>query len=642
MSRSRPAGTSEPSVTRRRILSAAAVSALALPLAGCAAPALHVGALTGWNVLLVTIDTLRADHVGFAGCKEADTPVMDRLAARGVAFETAVSAAPVTLPSHATILTGLYPPRHGALDNGLFALPEGSVTLAGALRDEGYDTAAFVGAHVLHRQYGLDQGFAWYGDRFRQARAERRAGTVVERATEWLGRRDRSRPFFLWAHFYDPHAPYDPPPSFRARFPASPYDGEIAYADSSLGALLAAVKAQAALDRTLVVVTSDHGEAFGDGGELTHGILLREATLRVPLVLDAAGRIGGGRRVKEVVSLADVFPTVLELLGVPVPADLDGVSLVTALDGRGEVAPRTVYSETTMPQDELGWSPMAGARDARWARVVSPIPELYDLRSDPRQLKNLDGAAREESDRLDRFVEKVRSRARQIVPRTMSRSDVEALEALGYVVGAKSPTWSGDDPKLHIALWRRMNALREALRRGEDGRVLSEVEVLLAEDPENPLLRSLRGQARVATGRFDDGIDDLRAAFEATGSIARDGTLLARSLAQAGRVDESEALLRTFVAAEPLDANHRFNLGLMLLEAGRLTEARDAFEAAHELNPMAVDVLANLALVHAQLRDDPERAITLIDRAIELARNDDRPRQMKADVLEALGRREER
>ena len=507
--------------------------------------------------------------------------------------------------------------------------------------------AAVVGAYVLQRQYGLNQGFDWYGDRFRQARApgaahqERRAGTVVERATEWLNGRDRSRPFFLWAHFYDPHSPYDPPPSFRARFPAAPYDGEIAYADSCLGALLSVVKAQAALDRTLVVVTSDHGEAFGDGGEETHGLLLREATLRVPLLLDAAGTIGHGRRVKDVVSLADICPTVLELVGAPVPGDLDGIPLLPVLGGDGRLAARAVYSETILPRDQFGWAPMAGARDARWARVVSPIPELYDLGADPRQFRNLDGTERAECDRLEAFVESLRGRARTSVPRTMSPTDAEALRALGYVVGSTSPTWQGDDPKLRLRLWHRMNALREALERGENDHVLREVESLLAEDPGNPLLRSLRGQARVATGRADEGIEDLRAAFEGTGSVALEGTVLARSLAGTGRVDEAEALLRTFRAAEPLSPDHAFNLGLLLSESGRLREACDAYEDAHRLNPMAVDILANLAMVHARLRDDPERAIELIDRAIELARNDDRPRRMKPEVLKALGRHEE-
>ncbi|MBZ0270102.1 sulfatase, partial [bacterium] len=292
--------------------------------AGCARGP-SPGDLAGWNVLLVTIDTLRSDRLGFEGWTAADTPVLDRLAAGGVVFRTALATAPVTLPSHASILTGLYPPRHGALDNGIYSLPEGVPTLATILKDAGYATSASIGAYVLHRQYGLARGFDVYDDRFRHPSAdaarERRGAHVVDRAIRWLRERDHDAPFFLWAHLYDPHAPYSPPAEY-AGF-ADPYDGEIAYVDACIGALLDALREEGSLARTLVVVTADHGEAFGDGGERTHGLLLRESTLRVPWILRAKGALPGGREIADVVSGADVAPTVLALLGLPVPAGLD-------------------------------------------------------------------------------------------------------------------------------------------------------------------------------------------------------------------------------------------------------------------------------------------------------------------------------
>lgn len=624
-----------------------AAGIVAAGLAGCSrGPA--TGDLAGWNVLLVTIDTMRADHVGFAGDKAASTPVMDGLAEEGVSFETAVAAAPVTLPSHATILTGRYPPAHGALDNGVYSLPDDVPTLATRLKAEGWQTGAVVGAYVLHRQYGLARGFDAYDDRFRRPRArggggmhsERRAGAVVDRALEWLGTRDPARPFLLWAHFYDPHAPYDPPPEYRVRFASSPYDGEIAYTDASLGRLLEALGRAGVLERTLVIVTSDHGEAFGDGGEQTHGVLLRESTLRVPWLMWAHDMLPPGRRVRGVVSGADLVPTVLDLLGLPPMEGADGTSLVAAM-GSGRSEGRVAYSETVLPRDQYGWSDLAGARDDRWARVMAPIPELYDLAADPTEQDNLGDEPTEPARRLDDVIASVRAGARDAGHRTMGDEEMESLRSLGYVVSPSAPEFTGADPKERVGLWKKVDEAQRALDAGKPRDVLSITEEILAVDPGNRVARGLKGEALVGLGRFDEGLDELREVFEETGSLDHDGSILARALAVAGRTDEAERLLRTFIAAQPLYAEHRFNLGVLLAQSGRLEEAAAEYEAARERNPDAVHILSNLAVTLAKLGRDPDRAVELIDRAVELAGGDDRPRLMRAQVLHDLGREEE-
>src|SRR5215212_5202740 len=270
------------------------------------------------NVLLITLDTLRADHVGAYGSRAGSTPAIDSIAARGVRFEQAGSAVPLTLPSHATILSGLLPLHHGVRNNGAGSFPSDRPTLATLFSEKGYRTAAFLGAFVLDRRFGLNRGFDVYDDEIPRdptlgdhLEAERRGDAVADRAAAWLSQPD-SRPFFAWVHLYDAHAPYTPPEPFRTRYAASAYDGEIAFVDQQIGRLLAALEQSGQRDRTIIVVTGDHGEALGEHGELTHGLLLYEGTLRVPLIIEAPGTLDP-HVVTTPVSLADVAPTVAGL-----------------------------------------------------------------------------------------------------------------------------------------------------------------------------------------------------------------------------------------------------------------------------------------------------------------------------------------
>jgi len=352
------------------------------------------GAAAGFNILLVTLDTTRADRIGCYGYRRAATPILDRLAASGVRFAEALTAAPETLPAHATLLTGLLPPHHGVRINTEGRLGSLHQTLAEVARGRGYQTAAFVSAFVLDARFGLDQGFDHYDDRVDATRGtafaagtnERRAGATTDAALAWLRSRDRARPFLLWVHYFDAHAPYDPPEPFASRFAGSLYDGEIAYMDAQLGRLLDGVDAAGPRDKTVVIVVGDHGESLGEHYERTHSVFLYRSTVRVPLVFSNP-RLFPKPAVVDgaVVSLADVAPTLLDLLGVEDPPDRDGVSLLaTKADPR-----RGVYVESLVPWLDFGWAPLFGLRTLRESYVLAPRPECYDLRTDPEERRNL-------------------------------------------------------------------------------------------------------------------------------------------------------------------------------------------------------------------------------------------------------------
>ncbi len=366
-------------------------SAILIAVGLLAALTWHVSAVrrAPLGVVLITLDTTRADRLSAYGFMDASMPALDRLAREGVVFDQATTVAPMTLPAHASLLTGLLPPRHGVRDNADSALAATHTTLAEVLHANGFRTGAFVASAVLDPDRGLAQGFDVYkgaGAKSQPGAAarQRRADAVTADAVEWLGQVAGSR-FFLWTHLYDPHAPYDPPEPFRSRH-ADPYVGEIAFADSQIARLLDELERRQLLERTVVVFLSDHGEGLGEHGERDHGIFVYESVLRVPLMIRMPRGHIAPRRVAEVVRLTDVMPTVLELLDLPVPS-MDGVSLVRLMAGRAQL-PLEAYAEAMYPQ-RFGWSPLRSLRDERFKLIDAPRPELYDLERDPFEQHNV-------------------------------------------------------------------------------------------------------------------------------------------------------------------------------------------------------------------------------------------------------------
>ena len=347
------------------------------------------------NFLLVTIDTLRADRVGAYGYVAAQTPALDRLAREGALVEDAVVQVPQTRPSHASILTGRYPYEHRIRDNYSSPLDRKVPTLATLLKARGYATAAFIGAYPVARTSGLDQGFDVYDDPFgagesattRRSAQERSAEKVADAAIAWLGER-RAKPFFAWVHFFDPHAPYEAPAPFGARFAKSPYDGEVAYADSQLGRLLEWLDRSGVRGQTLVLVTSDHGESLGEHGEDEHMIFVYDATLRVPMLASWPGRIPSGVRLKGQLRSIDIVPTALELLGLP-PVPTSGASRSEALLTGSRIPDNESYAESLYGNIHHGWAPLYSLRGEGFKFIDAPRPELYHLVNDPGETRNL-------------------------------------------------------------------------------------------------------------------------------------------------------------------------------------------------------------------------------------------------------------
>lgn len=576
------------------------------------------------SVLLVTIDTLRADRLGAYGARNVRTPVLDALAARGVLFEEALASAPLTLPSHSTILSGLEPPRHGVRDNGTYVFPESRDTLATRLAARGHATAAFVGAYVLDRRFGLQRGFAAYDDRIERRlegtsvlESERPGSEVVEAAQRWLSQ--AKTPFFAWVHLYDPHAPYDPPSPFLEEYAGRPYDGEVAYTDACLGRLFSAAES-AAKGRLVVVVTGDHGESLGEHGEATHGFFVYQPTLRVPLVLAGPGVPRGERRPGSA-RTADIAPTVLALVGLDFPAGLDGRNLFA-----GPLS-RESYAEAFYPAS-FGWAPLFSYRLGSLKLVDAPRPEIYDLAADPAETTSLADRRPDDLARLRNALAAFRGGDSPGAARALEPEVEERLRALGYSGAAAPAPLPGArlvDPKDALPSFREFEEATWAEGRGDLAAAIAGYRRLLAREPDNPVFRrSLAGALRRA-GRKDE-------ATRVASGPGRDAVLLheqALALAEAGRTEEAIRSEAHAIALNPTLPEPHNHLGVLEAQRGRPREALQALAEALRLDPNNPQAWNNQGNVLRALgrRDDATAAYR---RAAELA-----PRYV--DPLNGLG-----
>ncbi len=594
------------------------------------------------RAVLISIDTLRADHVGAYGAGPGRTPVLDGLAAAGVRFENAISPAPLTLPSHATLLTGLDPPDHGVHHNTLFRLGENVPTLATHLRQQGFATAAFVGAFVLDARFGLARGFDVYDDQLAlsgptsggAAVAERPANEVIDAALAWIaGAPDR---YFLWIHLYDPHAEHRPPEPFASRFRADLYAGEIAFADAQVGRLLAAIEARWPDGASLVAVTSDHGESLGEHGEETHAYTIYDATQHVPLLLRGPG-LPAGTTIGAMVRLADVAPTLVELLGAPPLPGAKGASLRPLVAGEQD-APRTAYLETLATHFDWRWSPLFGIRNATHKYVRAPRPELYDLRSDPGETHNLASAEPDLAAALDRSLdERLGGRGAARPDLALDASARARLEALGYVAPAaqaldalgseKLGVVGGTDPKDELYLVREMHRVNELLGEQRFEEALAAADGLGERGVEIEILRL---RAALGAGRLD-------LARSLAGRLVKDAPEHALSHAVLGRVEETEgdalgaaAEYERALALEAPSAAPLTGLGRLAEAAGRRDESRSYYERARRAtipDPEPTWRLAALALEagdvergSALLRELPQGYLRREDAALRVAR----------------------
>jgi len=563
------------------------------------------------NVLLITIDTLRADALGSYGGPAA-TPHLDRLASEGVRFTFAHAQSVVTLVSHTNILTGEYPYRHGVRDNAGFRLAQGSTTIATILHARGMPTGAFVGAFPVNRQFGLAQGFDVYDDVSARdslaadfALPERRAGDVVKAAIAWIAR--QQKPWFAWVHVFDPHAPYAPPPPFDVQYAGNLYAGEVAYVDSALGPLLDLARGQPR--PTAIVVTGDHGEALGDHGERTHGLFAYESTLHIPLLLAQVGGPIVERRAGATSDVAvrhvDILPTVMDLLGVAPPAHLPGRTLLTARNGERE--PRPSYFEAMTAMLKRGWAPLTGVVAGGDKYIDLPEDELYDLRADPHEQKNLVSSERDRA----RVMAAELQALHPALPGQQVRESVqasEALESLGYVSGSaprKARYTVGDDPKNLIEIDRLMMDGIELHREGQTDQAIAAYRQVIAKRPDMGLAYRRLAYLLWEQGRIADAIATLRHALDVNGPDADIDARLGTYLAETGSVAEAIPLLERAVRADPQNTDALNGLGIAYARAGREADALKTFDRILAESPRDAYALENIGTVRLQHGDIP-------------------------------------
>ncbi len=673
---------------------------LLLPLvlaAGCAAP-------QKTNVLILTLDTTRADRLGCYGHAAAHTPHLDAFAAeRAVRFDQAITAAPITLPSHTTIMSGTYPVFHGVHDNDGFIVDEELTTLAEILAGHGLTTGAVVAAYPLHSQFNLDQGFESYNDDFTEdwTKAELEARTpmsfgFIERtadqvnlaALRWLEDHGDGQ-FFLWMHYFDPHQAYQPPAPYDSQI-SDPYDGEIAFVDENFGALLEYLEQRDLLERTVVIVVGDHGESLYDHGEPSHASYVYDPTMRVPFLLAAPGISLAGRVVERQVRTIDIAPTVLDLLGIEAHADMQGVSLVPDLHGAGEQRSTPALLEAHYTQYHYGWAPLRALRTDGFKYVLAPRAELYDLTEDPAELYNL---ASTRPELLGEMAGEIDDLAARLTASDLGRStavDVDAevrdrLAALGYLTGggaAKrgSPFPTRDElaemvnPVEHPLMLRFVNNAGEKLRHMRYEESVQLARQGLAIDPDNPRLQQILGRGLLGLRQLEQAVVALDRAAELNPSDAAPHALLGRTYFHLGRLEESLASLlvsirlerdRTDVlellgtvqgllgeTEEAIDAFERvvaldesnwsahMRLGGALADAGRLEDARSAFQEALRLNPYSADVLNRIGVFYTRL-GEVEFATRALRQAVQIEPDREMFRVHLADALLMAGGQEE-
>ena len=571
-----------------------------------AEPIAAPGSLAGMNVLLLTLDTTRADHLHCYGRENIATPTLDRLADQGILFLHATAAAPTTVPAHSSILTGLYPAHHGVRVNGAFRLPDKLHTLAEMLRDAGYQTAAVISAFVLDRQFGLAQGFQRYDDDLSKAPEpinrhyrEWTADHTTNRACAQLRRLANQR-FFLWVHYFDPHREYQPPEPYRHTYAQNLYDGEIAFMDTQIGLLIDTLRELGLDKRTLVVVVGDHGESLGAHGEATHGYLVYQPTLHVPLIMSCPGHLAPGRRFAPRVSQVDIVPTVLGLLGIRKPTTFDGTDLTTALPARRPLLFETLHGALT-----FGWAPLAGTFIDSLKYIDGPHPELYDLTRDPLEQHNLCDTRPDDARRLAAIVAQTfgehLARIQNVRPNLRpGAQDLRKLEALGYVgVGSETPADAGPppDPKsMMAALDRAERAADPELPLDES---IKRLQAVVKEFPNlYPAWRYLGDACRRAK-RLDEAADALEHCLKLRSGLPDTTYALALVRANQGHKQQAIELCRKIVERFPDHLRARYLLGTLLAAQGNYASAIEHLRRAFELDPTYKQCLPDVIAAYA-------------------------------------------
>ncbi len=613
----------------------------------------------GLNCLLITLDTTRADRLGCYGYELARTPNIDSLARSGVMFAQAYAQVPLTFPSHCSIFTGTYPIYHGARNNGTYYLPEEIKTLAQILKEQGYHTAAFVSSFTVDSRFGLDRGFDLYddyfgrGQAFKATNAERRAEEVFQAFSRWL-EGNNSQPFFCWVHFFDPHLPYDPPSPYLEEFMNRPYDGEIAYMDFYVGQVMRQLREKKLLARTVVILAGDHGEALGEKGEEGHGVFLYEESMRVPLIIYWENRFPSGKVITPRVRLIDLMPSVLDLLKIPIPAEIQGQSLLPYIE-RKKAADLPNYMETYFPRENYGWSELVGLMDKEWKYIRAPREELYNLKKDPEETNNLAAA---EKKVVANLKKKLEDYIRQYSSRFLAqRKDLtpeerEKLRSLGYISFTDSPP-SGPlpDPKDRLEELKKITQAEKLEFQEKWEEAVKVYEEILSLRPDSPTNYINLALTLARLGRFEEAVNVLERGRERLPQSIMLLSRLGHTYLVLGRLKKSlevwqqvlqidahyfDALLSSgwildlmgkkkearyyyeqALAREPENKFLRHRLAFNLATSGSLKEAIELYEKLREEYPDDYEICQDLGIAYGYA-GEIEKAIVRLEEAIQI------------------------
>jgi arylsulfatase A-like enzyme/Tfp pilus assembly protein PilF len=605
------------------------------------------------NVVVITIDTLRADHLGCYGDHSIETPNLDALARSAARFTRAFTPVPITLPAHTALFTGSFPMATGVHDFSGNKVPASAVTLAKVLHDHGYSTAAFLGAAVLDSRFGLNQGFETYFDHFDFARLDetsldmvKRSGDqVVDNALAWLKANPR-RPFFLWVHLYDAHYPYTPPEPYASRYAGRPYDGEIAFDDAQVGRLIAFLKELGVYESAVLAVTGDHGEGLGEHGEKTHGFFVYNSTLHVPLLVRVPG--AAARSIEKEVSLIDVMPTVLQALQQRIPPSVQGRSLLSEILGKPSASVSNLYAETYLPLLHFHWSPLRALESDGLKYIEAPRPELYDTRTDPRETKNLlpgkQALAHEMLDRLRtlerRYTPASGGGAQESEPTDPALAD--RLRSLGYVAisgGAYSDS-SGKglpDPKDRVRVY---DLVSDAMADGQHGRYRESLEKLQEAEKTEPSslpIRYLQALDDYRLKDFPQATDRFKAALELDPKFALATYYLGLTQLQTGDMNGAAASFQRTLELDPTNFTAAYDLGALELKQNHLPEAMHHFEQATQINSNFAPAFEALGEIDLYLHHNDD-AVRALERAVEIDPNFAKAHYNLGRAYQALGR----
>lgn len=611
------------------------------------------------NVVLITIDTVRPDHLGCYGYKLIETPHLDALAAAGIRFTNASTPVPITLPAHSVMLTGTYPMRTGMHDFSGNRLNASQPTVATLLHAKGYATGAVLGSAVLDSRFGLNRGFDFYYDHFDFSRLDeknidammRPGNEVVDRALGWL-EGNRRKPFFLWVHLYDAHHPYNPPSPYLQKYRARPYDGGIAFVDAQVGRVVAYLKAKGIFDRTLIVVAGDHGEGLGEHGEKTHGFFIYDTTLHVPLIFKLPAGAGLQKSVvDDSANLADLLPTVLEIAGAGRPKEVQGRSLVPSMAGKPNGAPAENYAETYLPRIHFNWSELRGVRYRQYHFIDAPRAELYDLSADPHELKNLYSAQRavanELRKRLGQLIAQFTPASGEKTAETtgLDPALMERLKSLGYVAVAGG----GDDvlsdrrladPKDRVQVYELVSDALADSQRGHYAESIQKLQQALKTEKDSLPVHYLLALNYYRQDNFSIAIEELRIVLKLSPEYTLANYYLGLSYTQTGDWDQAVASFRRTLELDATNFSAAYNLGAAYLKQGRVEDAEGAFRQSVKINPgyaQAHEALGELLFYKGKL----DEAIAALRSALEIAPGYTRAREALVKALQANGQNRE-